>query len=79
MSEFTTPSFPIYMYGSEGTYTIKTMREVCNRLVRWFLSCCLSFFFFFFLYFFFFFGIQKLTGNVTRPLVLTHAPPAASP
>ncbi|RMZ44323.1 cytidine deaminase [Aspergillus flavus] len=31
MNEFTTPSFPIYMYGSEGTYTIKTMREVRDR------------------------------------------------
>ncbi|KAB8219053.1 cytidine deaminase-like protein [Aspergillus novoparasiticus] len=28
MNEFTTPSFPIYMYGSEGTCTIKTMREL---------------------------------------------------
>ncbi|KAF5860499.1 hypothetical protein ETB97_001449 [Aspergillus alliaceus] len=28
MNEFTTPSFLIYMYDSEGNYTCKTMREL---------------------------------------------------
>ncbi|CAI7624507.1 unnamed protein product [Penicillium manginii] len=28
MREFTTPSFPIYMYDGEGNYTVKTMSEV---------------------------------------------------
>jgi hypothetical protein len=28
MREFTTPSFPIYMYDGEGNYTVKTMGEV---------------------------------------------------
>lgn len=30
MREFTTPSFPVYMYDGEGSYTVKTMGEVSN-------------------------------------------------
>lgn len=29
MREFTTPSFPVYMYDGQGNYTVKTMGEVC--------------------------------------------------
>jgi len=29
MREFTTPSFPVYMYDIDGKYTVKTMGEVC--------------------------------------------------
>lgn len=28
MREFTTPSFPIYMYDKDGNYTVKTMSEL---------------------------------------------------
>ncbi|KAJ5369479.1 Cytidine deaminase [Penicillium cosmopolitanum] len=28
MREFTTPSFPVYMYDGEGNYTVKTMGEL---------------------------------------------------
>ncbi|KAB8079650.1 cytidine deaminase-like protein [Aspergillus leporis] len=28
INEFTTPSFPVYMYDSEGNYAMKTMREL---------------------------------------------------
>jgi cytidine deaminase len=30
MREFTTPSFPVYMYDGEGNYTVKTMGEVTS-------------------------------------------------
>lgn len=32
MREFTTPSFPIYMYDKDGNYTVKTMSEVCEKM-----------------------------------------------
>lgn len=32
MREFTTPSFPVYMYDADGAYTVKTMGEVCDLL-----------------------------------------------
>ncbi|KAF3384096.1 Cytidine deaminase [Talaromyces pinophilus] len=28
MSEFTTSSFPVFMYGSDGQYTVRTMNEL---------------------------------------------------
>lgn len=28
MSEFTSPSFPVYMYDKDGNYTVKTMNEL---------------------------------------------------
>lgn len=32
MREFTTPSFPVYMYDREGGYVLKTMGEVWMNL-----------------------------------------------
>lgn len=32
MREFTTPSFPVYMYDADGAYTVKTMGEVSHPL-----------------------------------------------
>ncbi|KAJ5963164.1 Cytidine deaminase [Penicillium waksmanii] len=34
MREFTTPSFPVYMYDGEGNYTVKTMGEVNPHLSK---------------------------------------------
>lgn len=36
MRQFTPPSFPVYMYGSDGSYKVMTMSEV--RPVYWMLS-----------------------------------------
>lgn len=34
MREFTTPSFPVYMYDVDGNYTVKTIGEVSMSIDR---------------------------------------------
>lgn len=41
MREFTTPSFPVFMYDGQGNYTVRTMGEVSTPFITYSFSTML--------------------------------------